>query len=201
MLIVNALFPNQVSFPYSKLCPLSHTLLKYISDLCFLYAFQSFKSINIFPDLPIFKIGLNRPFILLVVCHKFQPSNHLNVPLLDFLQSIHAPLVLWSLRMDTVLDEVSQEASREEWTVSLAWCLHSCPTTAGLCCGSTLLTYVENMNWTYASKLNYLNNSRQTFKIFPRNFQVSFISALERNSNKYFLKLLGNENENYHKIY
>lgn len=63
MLIVNALFPNQVSFPYSKLCLLSHTLLQYISDLCFLYAFQSFKSTNIFPDPPTFKTGLNRPFI------------------------------------------------------------------------------------------------------------------------------------------
>lgn len=36
MLIVNALFPYQVSFPHSKLCPLS-LLLQYNPDLCVLF--------------------------------------------------------------------------------------------------------------------------------------------------------------------
>lgn len=35
MLAVNALCPYQGGFPHSKLCPVSHVLLQYISDLCF----------------------------------------------------------------------------------------------------------------------------------------------------------------------
>lgn len=45
MLIVNSFFPYQVSFPYSRLCPLSHIILQYVSGFCFLFVFRHVKAL------------------------------------------------------------------------------------------------------------------------------------------------------------
>ena len=109
-LIVNVFFPYQVRISCIPSCVRCLTFF-YSTLLTSVFSVSSHQgtanSNNIFPDSPIFKTEQTLFSQLVLLCHKLQPPNHLNAPLLDFLQSIHALLVPRSPRTDTVRDDVS----------------------------------------------------------------------------------------------